>query len=107
MPLFGRSEDSNVELRQPGQFGPYYLRELINSGGMADLWLATDAQGKACALRLLHHHLRFRFSAKRRFLRGCAILSQIHNHQYVIGYLGHGKINGDLYLSMEYVEAKT
>ena len=55
MPLFGRSEADGPELRQPGQFGPYHLRELINSGGMASLWLATDSQGKACAVRLLDH----------------------------------------------------
>jgi len=106
MPFFGRSETSDSEPRQPGQFGPYQLQELINSGGMADIWLATDSQRKACALRLLHRNLRFNFSAKRRFLRGCDILSRIHNHEYVIGYLGHGKIDGDLYLAMEYVEGE-
>ena len=106
MPLFGRSSASDPEPRQAGPFGPYHLRELINSGGMADIWLATDPQGKACALRLLHRNLRFSFSAKRRFLRGCVVLSQIHNHEYVIGYLAHGKIDGDLYLAMEYVEGE-
>jgi serine/threonine-protein kinase len=89
---------------QPGQFGPYHLQELINSGGMANIWLATDLQGKAYALRRLHHHLRFNFAAKKRFRRGCEILSQIHHHEFVIGYESHGKIEGDLYLLMEYVE---
>jgi len=93
-----------VEPRQAGQFGPYYLQELINSGGMADIWLATDSTGKPYALRLLHHDSRFNFASKRRFLRGCEVLSKIHNHHYVIGYEGHGKIDGDLYLLMEYVE---
>lgn len=106
MPLFGSSDASDPEPRQPGPFGIYHLRELINSGGMADIWLATDAQGKACAVRLLHHNLRFSFSAKRRFVRGCEVLSKIHNHEYVIGYLAHGKIEGDLYLAMEYVEGE-
>jgi eukaryotic-like serine/threonine-protein kinase len=102
--LFGKSGEATAEPRQAGQFGPYYLQELINSGGAADIWLATDSGGKAYALRLLHHNLRFNFAAKRRFIRGCEILSKIHNHQYVIGYEGHGKIDGDLYLLMEYVE---
>ena len=106
MPLFGRSDSSDPEPRQAGQFGAYYLQELINSGGMADIWLATDSLGKACALRLLHHSLRFNLPAKRRFLRGCEILSRIHNHEYVIGYLGHGKSDSDLYLAMEYVEGE-
>ncbi len=91
---------------EPGQFGPYYLQELINSGGMADIWLATDTTGKAFALRRLHHNLRFNVAAKRRFVRGCDILSKIHSHQFVIGYEGHGRIEGDLYLLMEYVEGE-
>jgi serine/threonine-protein kinase len=71
---------------------------------MANIWLATDSQGKACALRRLHHHLRFSTTSKRQFLNGCDVLSKIHDHEFVIGYLEHGKIDGDLYLLMEYVE---
>jgi serine/threonine-protein kinase len=88
----------------PGPFGKYYLQELVSSGGMADIWLATDAQGKAYALRRLHERLRFNFAARRRFVRGAEILSKIHNHDCVIGYVEHGKIEGQLYLLMEYVE---
>jgi serine/threonine-protein kinase len=90
---------------KPGPFGRFYLQELINSGGMADIWLATDADGKPHALRKLHDKLRFNFLARRRFLRGCAILKAIHNHDYVIGYEEHGKIDGSLYCLMEYVES--
>lgn len=90
---------------QPGAFGRFYLQELINSGGMADIWLATDQEHKAYALRKLHDDLRFNFLARRRFVRGCEILAHIHNHEYVIGYMEHGKINGTLYCLMEYVES--
>src|SRR6266436_9231162 len=89
----------------PEQFGRFYLQELINSGGMADIWLATDSGGKAYALRRLHERLRFNLLARRRFLRGCDILSKIHHHDYVIQYIEHGKINGSLYCLMEYVES--
>src|SRR6266481_324638 len=89
---------------KPGAFGRFYLQELINSGGMADIWVATDQQGKPYALRKLHDRLRFNFLAKRRFLRGCEILSKIHHNEYVIHYYEHGKINGSLYCLMEYVE---
>jgi eukaryotic-like serine/threonine-protein kinase len=78
---------------------------LINSGGMADIWLATDAEQKPFALRRLHDELKFNFVARRRFVRGCEILSKIHSHEYVIGYLEHGKISGTLYCLMEYVES--
>src|SRR6266478_6038800 len=89
---------------KPGAFGRFYLQELINSGGMADIWVATDQQGKPYALRKLHPRFRFNFLAKRRFLRGCEILSKIHHNEYVIHYYEHGKINGSLYCLMEYVE---
>ncbi len=90
--------------RRRVSFGPYYLRELINSGGMADIWLATDKDQNTFALRRLHDGLRFDFTARKRFSHGCEVLSKIHNHDCVIGYYGHGKIEGALYLLMEYVE---
>jgi serine/threonine-protein kinase len=89
---------------QPGSFGRFYLQELINSGGMADIWLATDQNQKPYALRKLHDSLRFNLVARRRFVRGCEILAHIHNHEHVIGYLEHGKIERQLYCLMEYVE---
>jgi serine/threonine-protein kinase len=89
----------------PGPFGRFYLQEIINSGGMADIWLATDSNSKPFALRRLHERLRFNFVARRRFVRGAEILSHIHDHPGIIGYVEHGKIGGLLYLLMEYVEA--
>jgi serine/threonine-protein kinase len=87
------------------RFGRFYLQELINTGGMADIWLVTDARGKAYALRRLLPHLRFNFIARRRFLRGCEILSRIHDHEHIVGYVEHGRAEGTLYLVMDYLEA--
>ena len=71
---------------------------------MADIWLATDKEQNSYALRRLHDNLRFDLTARKRFSQGCEILSKIHSHECVIGYFGHGKIEGALYLLMEYVE---
>lgn len=102
----GSHTDSNEAApAQPGPFGRFYLQELINSGGMADIWVATDSQGKSYALRRLRSRSRFDFTNRKRFVRGCEILSKIHNHQHVIQYLEHGKIEGSLYCLMEYVES--
>src|SRR5947199_10765328 len=102
------AENDELDLapaQRPRAFGRFYLQELINSGGMADIWLATDQEGKSFALRKMHDRLRFNFLARKRFLRGCEILSKIHHHDYVIAYLEHGKIAGSLYCLMEYVES--
>ena len=89
----------------PGPFGRFYLQELINSGGMADIWLATDERQKPYALRRMHERFRFNFLARRRFVRGAEILSKIGDHDHIVGYVEHGKIKGQLYLLMDYVEA--
>ena len=87
------------------RFGRFYLQELLNSGGMADIWLVTDGRGKPYALRKLKSDLRFNFTARRRFLRGCEILSQLNESNYIIGYVEHGKADGTHYLLMDYIEA--
>ena len=106
--IAGRYQINGTSLSMYSQqipFGEYCLHELINSGGMADIWTATNQKGETVALRLLADRLKYDFIAKRRFLRGCEILAHIHNHEYVIGYLEHGKIDGTPYLVMEYVES--
>ncbi len=105
--MFGlKKADKGADPVTPGQFGSYDLKELINSGGMADIWLATDRELRTCALRRLHDNLRSDRTARKRFLAGCEVLSKIHNHDCVIGYFDHGKVDGTLYLAMEYVEGE-
>jgi hypothetical protein len=41
---FGNTERSQEPSAQPGRFGRFYLEELINRGGMAEIWLATDSR---------------------------------------------------------------
>ncbi len=107
MGIFGlfKQESAGSGSSEPGQFGPYYLQELINSGGMADIWLATNEQRETLAVRRLNPALRGDSVARKRFQRGCDVLSRIHNHEFVIGYIDHGKIDVDLYCAMEYMEA--
>lgn len=88
----------------PEQFGPYTLHELINTGGMSEIWLATNPDNQSVAIRRLHSVGAFDFTTKRRFVHGAKVLSQIHNHDYIVDYIEHGKINGMLFLAMEYIE---
>jgi len=88
------------------RFGRFYLREQINVGGMSEIWLASDERGKPFALRKLKSELRFNFTARRRFMRGCEVLSQLTESDYIVGYVEHGKAEGTCYLLMDYVEAE-
>jgi serine/threonine-protein kinase len=85
--------------------GRFYLHELINRGGVADIWLVTDERGKTFALRKLKPKLRFSLRSRRRFVRGCQVLSQLNESDFIVGYVEHGKLDGTLYLLMDYIEA--
>jgi len=87
------------------QFGRFYLQELLNSGGMADIWLVTDGRGKPYALRKLKDALRFNLLARRRFRRSCEVLSRLNESEFIVDYVEHGRVNGTLYMLMDYVEA--
>ena len=88
------------------KFGRYYLRELLNSGGMSEIWLVADGRNKPFALRRLKRELRFNFTARRRFMRGCEVLSKLTESDHIVGYVEHGKAEGTCYLVMDYVEAE-
>ena len=86
----------------PEKFGRFYLRELLNSGGLADIWLVTDGNNKPFALRKLKREHRFNFNARRRFKHGNKVLSQLMDSDHIVGYVEHGSD----YLLMDYVEAE-
>ena len=73
---------------------------------MSEIWLVADGRGKPFALRKLKRELRFNFTARRRFMRGCEVLSQLDGSDYIVGYVEHGKAEGTCYLLMDYVEAE-
>ena len=88
------------------KFDRFHLRELLNRGGMSEIWLVVDGRGKPYALRTLKRELRFSFTARRRFLRGCEILEQLADKDHIVGYVEHGRAEGTCYLLMDYVEAE-
>jgi serine/threonine-protein kinase len=73
---------------------------------MADIWLVTDERNKPYALRKLRKNLRFNFLARRRFMHGCRVLSQLNESDFIVSYVEHGKANGIPYLLMDYIEAE-
>jgi len=95
---------ASADPAQPGPFGRFLLQERVASGGMADIWLATDSQHRPHALRLLLPQLQADRAARKRFERGCEILEHVQSHPSVIGYFEHGRIDGRPYCLMEYIE---
>jgi serine/threonine protein kinase len=94
------------ETTAPEKFDRFYLRELLNSGGMSEIWLVADGRGKPYALRKLKRELRFNFTARRRFMHGCKVLEQLADKDNIVGYVEHGRAEGTCYLLMDYVEAE-
>lgn len=88
----------------PHLFGPYSLHELINRGGTAEIWTATDPEGKTYALRRLLGNGMADKAERKLFLHGCKVLEKIHGHQFIIGFYNHGKIDGVDYTLLERVE---
>jgi serine/threonine-protein kinase len=100
-----KGENGNDAANKEKFAGQYFLQEVLNRGGMSEIWLATDTRGKPFALRILKKELRFNFLARRRFLRGCEVQSKLSECEYIVNYVGHGRANGTLYLVMDYIEA--
>src|SRR5258708_16809608 len=98
-------DETLTEPNQKGFAGKYYPQELINRGGISEIWLVTDGRGKPFALRKLKRDLRFNLLARRRFLRGCEVLSKLNESEFIVGYVEHGKADGIYYMLMDYVEA--
>ncbi len=100
---FGKSDRQSDAAPEPGRFGRFYLQELINRGGVSEVWAATDPQGSHFALRRMWDNRFGNFAQRKRFFHGCEVLSKIHHHEFVVKYHEHGKIEGVPYLLMEYV----
>ncbi len=94
------------DLKQKSFAGKFYHQELLNSGGMSEIWLVTDGRGKPYALRKLKKELRFNFLARRRFARGCEVLSKLNESNFIVGYVEHVRAEGTPYMLMDYVEAE-
>jgi serine/threonine-protein kinase len=73
---------------------------------MSEIWLATDDGGQSVAVRLMLNNSLLAFTERKRFLTGAEVLQQLPPHPCVIGYVEHGKLDGELALVMEYVEGE-
>jgi serine/threonine protein kinase len=83
-------------------FAGYTVLERINRGGMADIYLAADRDGRQRVLRVLLPTLRFHWTSRRRFRWGCEVESRL-DHPNVARCFEYGTFHGRLYAVLEYV----
>ncbi|MBI5800401.1 MAG: serine/threonine protein kinase [Verrucomicrobia bacterium] len=102
--FFRKKKETTVrDPNAPHLFGPYSLHELINRGGTAEIWTATDQDGQTYALRRLRGNGTVDKQARKQFIRGCEVLEKIHGHPFIIGFHQHGKFDGVDYTLLERV----
>ncbi len=84
--------------------GTYRIRELVNNGGLANIYLATDESGASVAIRLLRSESAGSKSAVKMFKNGRDVLRSLPAHPHVVRYIDDGKDKGLHYMVIEYVE---
>lgn len=89
------------------QFGPFSLLRLLGSGGMAEVYLARidepPGEGRLCALK----RIRAQFSGDAEFIAMLAEEAGISarlDHPNIVHTYELGQVQGQYYISMEYVE---
>jgi beta-lactam-binding protein with PASTA domain/predicted Ser/Thr protein kinase len=87
--------------------GRYRLVCRVGSGGMADVWLAEDAQlGRRVAIKLLHRRFAADEQFAERFRREASHAAGLQ-HPNIVAVYDRGEWDGTWYIAMEYVEGPT
>ena len=87
------------------KIGPYLVRELINEGGTAALYVATGPASETVALRVLLARHRFNWTHRRMFTRGTRIHSKI-NSDYIVKFHKSGSYSFRPYSVMEFIPGR-
>ncbi len=87
------------------KIGPYLVRELINEGGTAALYVATGPAGETVALRVLLAKHRFNWARRRMFMRGTKFHSTL-NSEYIVKFHKRGSHSFRPYSVMEFVPGR-
>ncbi|MGH2919532.1 MAG: protein kinase domain-containing protein, partial [Solirubrobacteraceae bacterium] len=87
--------------------GRYQVIAHLGSGGMAEVYCATDLQlGRKVALKLLHDRFERDAEFVERFKREASAAAGLQ-HQHVVSVYDRGEWDGTSYIAMEYVAGRT
>jgi eukaryotic-like serine/threonine-protein kinase len=92
----------------PISFGPYQLIRRIGAGGMGEVFLAREGgdRPRAVVVKKVLPNLTANRAFVGRFLDESKVVVRL-NHANIARTYAMGDVNGDYYLSMEYVQGKT
>lgn len=94
-------------LQGPIRFGPYTLARRIGAGGMGEVFLAReDGPRRACVVKKVLSRLAENSNFAGRFRDEARVVVHLH-HPNIARVYAMGEVDGQLYLSMEYVQGKT
>ncbi|NOJ80586.1 serine/threonine protein kinase [Myxococcus xanthus] len=94
-------------LEGPVRFGPYTLVRRIGAGGMGEVFLAREeAPRRACVVKKVLPQLMASPQFAGRFRDEARVVVRLH-HPNIARVYAMGEVEGQLYLSMEYVQGKT
>jgi serine/threonine-protein kinase len=87
--------------------GRYQVLDHLGTGGMAEVYCATDLQlGRKVALKLLHDRFAEDEAFVERFRREASSAAGLQ-HQHVVAVYDRGEWDGTSYIAMEYVDGRT
>jgi beta-lactam-binding protein with PASTA domain/predicted Ser/Thr protein kinase len=87
--------------------GRYEVESRLGSGGMADVFLATDTQlGRRVALKVLYPRFAQDPEFVERFRREASAAAGLQ-HQHVVSVYDRGEWEGTYYIAMEYLEGRS
>ena len=87
--------------------GRYRISAHLGSGGMAEVYCATDLQlGRNVALKILHERFAADEEFVERFKREASSAAGLA-HQHVVGVYDRGEWEGTSYIAMEFVSGRT
>ncbi|MGY2021795.1 serine/threonine-protein kinase [Nocardia gipuzkoensis] len=86
-----------------GTFGNYSLERLLGRGGMGEVWLAHDHDGRAVALKVLSAAYTADSLYRQRFEREARLGARVRN-PHIVPIHAFGEVDGHLFLEMAYIE---
>ncbi len=87
--------------------GRYRIEHRLGSGGMADVYCATDLQlGRRVALKVLYHRYAQDGEFVERFRREASAAAGLQ-HRHVVSVYDRGAWDGTYYIAMEYLEGRS